>query len=141
MHFILQQTSDPTMTLNDFWEIYKDDLEKRLWKTTMKQKEYVMKDKVLSYLGNMPINAITTHMICKWQEEMIDKGFKPTYLKTINNQLSAILNYAVRFYELRSNPCHKACIRAKLAEKKQEIQNEQKNKQHTHSQNKDRGAR
>ena len=32
-------------------------------------------------------------------------------------------------------------IRAKLAEKKQEIQNEQKNKQHTRSQNKDRGAR
>jgi len=32
-------------------------------------------------------------------------------------------------------------IRAKLAEKKQEIQNEQKNKQHTHSQNKDWGAR
>ena len=32
-------------------------------------------------------------------------------------------------------------IRAKLAEKKQEIQSEQKNKQHTRSQNKDRGAR
>ena len=32
-------------------------------------------------------------------------------------------------------------IRAKLAEKKQEIQNEQKNKPHTRSQNKDRGAR
>ena len=32
-------------------------------------------------------------------------------------------------------------IRAKLAEKKQEIQTEQKNKQHTRSQNKDRGAR
>ena len=32
-------------------------------------------------------------------------------------------------------------IRAKLAEKKQEIQNEQKNKQHTRKQNKDRGAR
>ena len=32
-------------------------------------------------------------------------------------------------------------IRAKLAEKEQEIQNEQKNKQHTHSQNKDWGAR
>ena len=32
-------------------------------------------------------------------------------------------------------------IRAKLAEKKQEIQNEQKNEQHTCSQNKDRGAR
>jgi len=27
-HFIMQQTSDPTMTLNDFWEIYKADMEK-----------------------------------------------------------------------------------------------------------------
>lgn len=107
-HFILQQTSDPTMILNDFWEIYKADKEKRLRKTTMKQKEYVMKDKVLPYFGNTPINAITAPMIRKWQGEMIDKGFKSTYLKTINNQLSSILNYAVRFYELRSNPCHKA---------------------------------
>lgn len=38
----------------------------------------------------------------------MQKGFKPTYLKTINNQLSSILNYAVNFYDLRSNPCHKA---------------------------------
>lgn len=38
----------------------------------------------------------------------MDKGFKPTYLKTIHNQLSAILNYAVNFYDLRSNPCRKA---------------------------------
>ena len=107
-HFILQQTSDPTMTLNDFWEIYKADMEKRLRKTTMKQKEYVMKDKVLPYFGNTPINAITAPMIRKWQGEMIDKGFKPTYLKTINNQLSAIFNYAIRYYDLKSNPCAKA---------------------------------
>ena len=46
-HFILQQNFDPTMTSNDFWEIYKADMEKRLRKTTMKQKEYVMKGKVL----------------------------------------------------------------------------------------------
>ena len=30
---------------------------------------------------------------------MMEKGFKPTYLKTIHNQLSAILNYAVNFYD------------------------------------------
>ncbi len=34
-HFLLQQSSDPTMTLADFWEIYKADMEKRLRKTTM----------------------------------------------------------------------------------------------------------
>ena len=107
-HFLLQQSSDPTMTLADFWEIYKADMEKRLRKTTMKQKEYVMNDKVLPYFGSTPINEITAPMIRKWQGEMMEKGFKPTYLKTIHNQLSAILNYAVNFYDLRSNPCRKA---------------------------------
>lgn len=107
-HFMLQQSSDPTMTLADFWEIYKADMEKRLRKTTMKQKEYVMNDKILPYFGKTPINEITAPMIRKWQGEMMDKGFKPTYLKTIHNQLSAILNYAVNFYDLRSNPCRKA---------------------------------
>ena len=107
-HFMLQQSSDPTMTLADFWEIYKADMEKRLRKTTMKQKEYVMNDKVLPYFGKTLINEITAPMIRKWQGEMMEKGFKPTYLKTIHNQLSAILNYAVNFYDLRSNPCRKA---------------------------------
>lgn len=107
-HFLLQQSSDPTMTLNDFWEIYKVDMAKRLRKTTMKQKEYVMEDKVLPYFGSTPINEITAPQIRKWQGQMIDKGFKPTYLKTINNQLNSIMNYAVKFYDLRSNPCYKA---------------------------------
>lgn len=83
-------------------------MEKRLRKTTMKQKEYVMNDKILPYFGKTPINEITAPMIRKWQGEMMEKGFKPTYLKTIHNQLSAILNYAVNFYDLRSNPCRKA---------------------------------
>ena len=33
---------------------------------------------------------ITAPMIRKWQGEMLQKGFKPTDLKTINNQLSSI---------------------------------------------------
>jgi integrase len=34
--------------------------------------------------------------------------FSATYLKTIHNQISAIFNHAVRFYELGSNPAAKA---------------------------------
>lgn len=67
----------------------------------MNQKEYVMKDKVLPYFGNMPINEITAPMIRKWQGEMIDKGFKPTYLKTINNQLKKMVGISnAKFSEL-----------------------------------------
>ena len=37
-----------------------------------------------------------------------DKAYSETYLRTINNQLTAIMNYAVRYYNLKENPCRKA---------------------------------
>ena len=37
-----------------------------------------------------------------------NKPYSSSYLKTLHNQLSAIFNYAVRFYDLRSNPAAKA---------------------------------
>lgn len=36
------------------------------------------------------------------------QGYAPTYLKSINNQLAALFNYAVRYYDLNDNPCRKA---------------------------------
>ena len=36
------------------------------------------------------------------------KPYSPVYLKTVHNQLSAIFNHAVRYYNLRENPCKKA---------------------------------
>ena len=39
---------------------------------------------------------------------MIKKGYAATYLKSINNQLAALFNYATRYYDLRDNPCRKA---------------------------------
>ena len=35
------------------------------------------------------------------------KPYSQTYLKTLHNQVSAIFNHAVRYYELRSNPAAK----------------------------------
>ena len=50
----------------------------------------------------------------QWQNSLTsyrDESGKPysqTYLKCINNQLTAIFNYAVKYYGLKENPCHKA---------------------------------
>ena len=107
-HFLLQQASDPSMTLKDFWEIYMEDMKKRLKETTVANKEQIFQNCILPYFGDTPINEITAAKIRKWQGEMMEKNFKPTYLKSIQNQLSAVMNYAVRFYDLKSNPCKKA---------------------------------
>lgn len=107
-HFLAQQSSNPNIILSDFWEIYKEDMRKRLRITTLDNKERLFRKKIEPYFGNMPINEITPAKIRKWQGEMIEKGFKPTYLKSIHSQLSAVMNYAVNFYDLKSNPCKKA---------------------------------
>ena len=107
-HFKYQQSSDPSMPFRDFWKIYMEDMSKRLKETTIENKEHIWRCKIEPYFGDLPINEITPSRIRRWQSEMIEKGFKPTYLKSINSQLSAVMNYAVRFYDLRSNPCMKA---------------------------------
>jgi len=37
-----------------------------------------------------------------------EKDYYETYIKAINNQLVAIFNYAVKYYDLKEKPCHKA---------------------------------
>ena len=60
------------------------------------------------------MSSITPQQIIRWQNELINyrdkngKPYSPVYLKTIQNQLSVIFNHAVRYYNLKENPCVKA---------------------------------
>lgn len=107
-NFLITQKADFDMKFEDFWKIYCADMETRLWEHTMRTKKYIVELKILPYFGNKRVNDITAADIRQWQNELIKMGYSPTYLKTINNQLSAIFNYAVRYYDLKSNPCAKA---------------------------------
>lgn len=95
-------------------ENYLADLSTRLKPTTMETKENIITTKVLPFFKNYKTNEITSLIVRKWQNELIkyrnDKGepYAETYLRTIHNQLSAILNYAVNYYNLDKNPCRQA---------------------------------
>ena len=77
-------------------------------------KEHIIRTKILPYFGKLKISEISTKEVIAWQNEMLayrdekKKPYSQTYLKTLHNQLSAIFNHAVRYYELRSNPAAKA---------------------------------
>ena len=107
-NFLITQKADFAMKFADFWKMYCADMETRLREHTMRTKKYIVELKILPYFGNKRVNDITAADIRQWQNELIKMGYSPTYLKTINNQLSAIFNYAVRYYDLKSNPCAKA---------------------------------
>ena len=112
--FISQADGSLGMKFKDFVALYMKDADPRLRETTLANKHYLFNKKVLPYFGEMPINAIKPTDIRNWQNELINyrrpngRGYSPTYLRTINNQLTAAFNFAVKFYGLRENPCHKA---------------------------------
>ena len=107
-NFLQQQQRALDITFENFVEIYFSDMENRLRKSTIKNKRYMFDLKIAPYFKNKKISEIKTSDIRMWQNELIKKGYAPTYLKSINNQLSAIFNYAVRYYDLKDNPCRKA---------------------------------
>lgn len=80
----------------------------RLRESTIINKRYVFDLKVTSYFKNKKMCEIRTADIRKWKNLLIKKGYAPTYLKSINNQLAALFNYAVKYYDLKDNPCRKA---------------------------------
>lgn len=76
--------------------------------------ESIIRKRILPYLGEKRMNQIAPVDIVRWQNELMSfekpgrGGFSATYLKTVNNQLCAPFNHAVRFYGLSSNPCRRA---------------------------------
>lgn len=106
--FLVIQKADFDMKFEEFLKMYYADMETRLREHTMRTKKYIIDLIILPYFGQKRVNDITAADIRRWQNELIKKGYSPTYLKTINNQLSAIFNYAVKYYDLKGNPCTKA---------------------------------
>lgn len=107
-NFLQQQQRDLDINFENFVKLYFEDMETRLRKSTIKNKRYVFDLKVIPYFKNKKICDITTADIRKWQNELIKQGYSQTYLKSINNQLAALFNYAVKYYDLKDNPCRKA---------------------------------
>lgn len=112
--FLLQQSADMDMTFESFVDIYKNDIKSRIKETTWLTKINIIEQKILPNFGKRKISEIQTKDVIAWQNELMlhkDRNGNPyseCYLKTIHNQLSAIFNHAVKYYELRKNPAAKA---------------------------------
>jgi len=112
--FLCQKQADVNMTFESFVELYTKDIQPRLKENTWYTKNNIIKNKILPYFSKRKLSEITAKDIIDWQNEIRRtkdvKGnlHSTTYLKTIHNQLSAIFNHAVRYYDLCLNPAAKA---------------------------------
>jgi integrase len=104
--FLKKQSGSCDMSFASMVELYMEDCKTRLRSTTYENKKYLIDSKVLPALKDLPVNAISPAVVRKWQNDLLDDEaeYSPTYIKTINNQLSAIFNFARRYYGLQVNP-------------------------------------
>ena len=108
LDFLSKTSQSCDMTFGSLVELYMEDCAVRLKPTTYRSKEFVFNTHILPYFKNFKVNEIQPLTIRKWQTELLSstKNYKPTYLRTLNSQLSAILNFAVKYYGLNKNPVH-----------------------------------
>lgn len=106
--FLIKTQENTDMTFSTLVDLYLEDAKTRVRETTLENKKFLIKLKVLPYFKDKIISNIKPNDIRQWQNTLKNMNYSDTYLKTINNQLSAIFNFAIKFYNLNSNPCHKA---------------------------------
>ena len=123
----LKENQSISMSFKSFVDIYLTDLEPRIKRNTFLTKKYIIETKILPYFGKGKLDDIRTSDVIQWQNEIMklkkDNGelFSSTYLKTIHNQLSAILNHAVNMYGLKDNVARKAGTMGKEENKEMEF--------------------
>lgn len=111
---ILKDECKLDMTFASFFELYEEDRKKRVKQNTWESKGHVIRTKILPYFGDRKMDEIKPTDVLAWQNEIMagerqgGGEYSSTYLKTIHAQLSAIFNYAVRYYGLRANPAQLA---------------------------------
>ena len=110
LDYKIRQKGSLNMTFAQFVDVYKQDRINRIKESTMTTKENIISIHIVPYFETRRISDITPADIIKWQNHIMSrtgkkgKKFSKSFLKTIHNQLSAILNHAVKYYGLSSNP-------------------------------------
>lgn len=102
--YLNKSHTDKHLTFCNLAELYLEDCKVRLKASTYEGKVFLFNKNLLPYFGKMHIENIKPQTVRRWQTELMKKGYKDTYLKTIHNQLSAVFNYAVKYCGLHSNP-------------------------------------
>ena len=107
-----EKDSVETMTMEKLVKEYLLDaeLDDEVQETTMRTKTSNLNKHIMPFFKDKIVYELKARDIKDWQRTMKQarqkngKPYSKTYLRTVENQLSAIFNYAVKYYELPKNP-------------------------------------
>lgn len=111
--FLMKNNRSCEMHFRDLIDLYREDMLNRTRFTSQETRDSIINKFILPYFGDLRVNQIDNTIVRTWQNEIMaminSKNGRPyakSYLRSINSKLSAIFNFAVRYYNLPKNPCH-----------------------------------
>jgi integrase len=105
--FLNRASADMDMTMGAFIETYFADKAGELKERTIKNKRFMIDAHIIPYFKDKPMNAITASDIIQWQNTIREKNYAPTYMRMLQNQMTALFTHASNIYNLANNPCKK----------------------------------
>jgi integrase len=105
--FKLSADASMDMALEAFVEVYFQDKKGELKERSITNKRSMIEHHLMPYFKHKTMNTITPMDIIQWQNVIRSKGYSQTYLRMIQNQITALFNHACIIYDLANNPCKK----------------------------------
>ena len=92
--FLKSTSANMDMMLGAFVDVYFRDKAGGLKERTIKNKRYMIEAHVLPYFENKQMNEISPSDIIQWQNAIRAKGYSQTYLRMVQNQITALFTHA-----------------------------------------------
>lgn len=109
-NFLANEAKAPSTLFSDLLDKYYIYIQTRIEPTTLETKQGIMNNHIIPVFKDIPINKITPEMVLVWQDELRlkpgtnNRPLKASTVNIITGQFSAVMNYAVKYYHLPSNP-------------------------------------
>lgn len=112
--YVAVRSGSMDMTFGEFVEkCYLPEIKPRIRPSTYYTKKNYLDKHIIPYFGHIKMSELETKHVILWQNEMMkvrnpktNKTFTQSTLQSINEQLTAVLSWAVRYYDLPRNVSH-----------------------------------
>ena len=106
-NFKAKHSGSCQMNFRSMTELYLEEEKHHLKPTSYKVKKNILDNLILPYLGDMALIDITPNTLRQFNNTLLEseKDYSTMYLKKVNGQISCVFNFAVKYYNLNTNPC------------------------------------
>lgn len=115
-----ESNDNSSLTVDDLYDIYMNNKKDKLKLKTLYTLDNAYKTHIQPYFGKIAVSDINIKRIVKWQQELLNKGYRNRYLENIQDRFKAILRFGVEYDIIEKNPFKISTLRNK-SEVKQEM--------------------